>query len=225
MNPKRGGRSPPYKTSRPCAESENAGARNYEDVGCSLTISSHAVVVGISRPRSAPRRVECGPSGSLGAGLGSVGAPDWVRSAPGIGFGRRGGLGSLGARDWVRSAGREGQDRAAMPSGGHAEPQRGERVADNWVRSARGGLGSVGAGDWLRSAREIGFAWRRRLGSVGAGGRPGWLWTGGMVTSSWPCLYWASSVWPRRRDHVTRGINDKRPRCRRRRMPPGNKPR
>jgi hypothetical protein len=36
--------------------------------------------------------------------LGSFGAGDWVRSAPGIGFVRRGGLGSFGAAIWVRSA-------------------------------------------------------------------------------------------------------------------------
>ena len=76
--------------------------------------------------------------------LASVGAGDWLRSAPAIGFGPRRRLASVRAGDWLRSA----------PAIGFG-PRR--------------GLASVRAGDWLRSAPGIGFARRKRVGSLGAG--------------------------------------------------------
>ena len=76
-----------------------------------------------------------------------------VRSAQGLGFGRRGGSGSVGA---------------GPRHGSGPEPHGG---APGWTKPARSG--PLGAEDWLRLARGIGFVWRRGLGPGGAStGRP-----------------------------------------------------
>ncbi len=97
----------PRPTRRP--ESENGAGPDHDDIrtifGNSTdrrtrapsprrTIANEAAPSLHARVRSAPR----------GAGLASLGAGDWLRSAPGIGFGRRRELASLGAGNWLRSA-------------------------------------------------------------------------------------------------------------------------
>ncbi len=96
---------------RPAADSESAAASAYDDVGSPLAIrSSSDPAPDPSAPGRQPhgparRRTGGGRPGSLGAGAGSarrgelasLGAGDWLRSAPAIGFARRRGLASVGA--------------------------------------------------------------------------------------------------------------------------------
>ncbi len=106
----------PGANSHPAADSENAEAPKCDDIGCPLTIRLQVVRGRKSRPRPAHRRSAANRGGlpgsserpcptstriqaSAGTFMGwgdppeghdcSLGAGDWLRSAPGIGFGRR----------------------------------------------------------------------------------------------------------------------------------------
>ena len=74
----------------PVAESENAGARIYDDIGCSLTSRSWAGPRSVIPSRIGHARRLHGPAlwRSRGGRSGSLGAGDWARSRRGIGFAR-----------------------------------------------------------------------------------------------------------------------------------------
>ena len=156
------------------ADSENAGAPIYDDIGCSLTIRSRAVRGRASRPRPAHRRTAVNQRRTPGFAR----RGDWLRSARGIGVGRRGklaslgagGLASFGAGDWLRLAPAIGfvwRRRRQSGPAGRIFPNEAAPFLHARVRSAhRGaGLASLGAaGIGFGRAREIGFARRRRIG-------------------------------------------------------------
>ena len=117
----------------------NARAWICDDIKCSLTSRSWPVRGRAPRPRPERGRTAANgrrtPGFGRRRGLGSLGAGDWLRSARGIGFVRRGrigfvwreGLASVGAGDWLRSA----------PGIGFV-PRRGIGFVRrrNWLRSA-----------------------------------------------------------------------------------------
>ncbi len=131
-----------------------------------------------ARVRSAPQRGS-GPVAVALRTFANEAAPSLharVRSAPGIGFARRRGLASLGAGDWLRSAPAICSPGAGpSPRGGYSRTKQRPSCTPGFARRREGpGLASLGAADWLRSARGIGFARRRGLGpgSPGEAGRP-----------------------------------------------------
>ena len=170
------------------AESENAAAPKYDDI---------PVLLGnpvISRPGSAPApwRTDGGPSGSVGAGIGfarrrglaSLGAGNWVRSAPGAsGDAEPHGdahLRTKGDRR-VRSAaahGSDGADRRERPdpirprgrSGRAVRPTgwRGQRNGD--IPRFRSGLGNLGCQDLPSDRTTIRVSYELERFSLECGG-------------------------------------------------------